>query len=38
MVKDDGKEDEWRVVFQKDNQPTADSLEIPNLAPFTQYR
>uniref|UniRef100_A0AAQ5Y217 Sidekick cell adhesion molecule 1a n=1 Tax=Amphiprion ocellaris TaxID=80972 RepID=A0AAQ5Y217_AMPOC len=28
----------WRVVYQKDNQPDADTLEIPNLTPFTQYR
>ncbi|CAJ1053978.1 protein sidekick-1-like isoform X2 [Xyrichtys novacula] len=32
------KPDVWRVVYQKDNQPDADSLEIPNLSPFTQYR
>uniref|UniRef100_A0A7N6C2C5 Sidekick cell adhesion molecule 1a n=1 Tax=Anabas testudineus TaxID=64144 RepID=A0A7N6C2C5_ANATE len=35
---EDGKEDLWRVVYQKDNQPDADMLEIPNLTPFTQYR
>uniref|UniRef100_A0A672ZLG2 Sidekick cell adhesion molecule 1a n=1 Tax=Sphaeramia orbicularis TaxID=375764 RepID=A0A672ZLG2_9TELE len=34
----DGKEETWKVVYQKDNQPDADSLEIPNLTPFTQYR
>ncbi|KAM9314722.1 protein sidekick-1 [Pholidichthys leucotaenia] len=38
VVKDDGKEEAWRVVYQKDNQPDADMLEIPNLTPFTQYR
>uniref|UniRef100_A0A671U5A3 Sidekick cell adhesion molecule 1 n=1 Tax=Sparus aurata TaxID=8175 RepID=A0A671U5A3_SPAAU len=31
-------EEAWRVVYQKDNQPDADTLEIPNLTPFTQYR
>ncbi|KAI3352479.1 hypothetical protein L3Q82_005431 [Scortum barcoo] len=38
IVKEDGKEEAWRVVYQKDNQPDADTLEIPNLTPFTQYR
>ncbi|KAM4584441.1 protein sidekick-1-like isoform 2-T2 [Odontesthes bonariensis] len=38
VVKQDGKEEAWRVVYQKDNQPDADTLEIPNLTPFTQYR
>uniref|UniRef100_A0A4W6FX25 Sidekick cell adhesion molecule 1 n=1 Tax=Lates calcarifer TaxID=8187 RepID=A0A4W6FX25_LATCA len=34
----DGEEEAWRVVYQKDNQPDADTLEIPDLTPFTQYR
>ncbi|XP_033940621.1 protein sidekick-1 isoform X1 [Pseudochaenichthys georgianus] len=38
VVKDDRKEDIWTVVYQKDNQPDADSVEIPNLSPFTKYR
>ncbi|XP_029008126.1 protein sidekick-1-like isoform X2 [Betta splendens] len=38
VVKERGKEEPWRVVYQKDNQPDADTLEIPNLTPFTQYR
>ncbi|XP_028264625.1 protein sidekick-1-like [Parambassis ranga] len=38
VVNEDGKEEPWRVVYQKDNQPDADALEIPNLTPFTQYR
>uniref|UniRef100_A0AAQ5XLP4 Sidekick cell adhesion molecule 1a n=1 Tax=Amphiprion ocellaris TaxID=80972 RepID=A0AAQ5XLP4_AMPOC len=38
VCKSDGKEAAWRVVYQKDNQPDADTLEIPNLTPFTQYR
>uniref|UniRef100_A0A8D3BIJ3 Sidekick cell adhesion molecule 1a n=1 Tax=Scophthalmus maximus TaxID=52904 RepID=A0A8D3BIJ3_SCOMX len=33
-----GEEEAWRGVYQKDNQPDADTLEIPDLAPFTQYR
>uniref|UniRef100_A0A667X7F7 Sidekick cell adhesion molecule 1 n=1 Tax=Myripristis murdjan TaxID=586833 RepID=A0A667X7F7_9TELE len=28
----------WRVLYEKDNEPDADTLEIPNLTPFTQYR
>jgi len=38
VVKEDAKEEAWRVVYQKDNQPDADTLQIPNLTPFTQYR
>ncbi|XP_070769534.1 protein sidekick-1 isoform X1 [Enoplosus armatus] len=38
VVKENGKEEAWRVVYQKDNQPDADTLEIPDLTPFTQYR
>ncbi|XP_061535889.1 protein sidekick-1 isoform X1 [Phycodurus eques] len=38
VVKEDGAEDLWRVVYQLDNQAGANSLEIPNLTPFTQYR
>ncbi|XP_070837515.1 protein sidekick-1 isoform X2 [Chaetodon trifascialis] len=38
VVKEDGKEEAWRVVYQKDNQPDADTLDIPDLTPFTQYR
>ncbi|XP_054635300.1 protein sidekick-1 isoform X2 [Dunckerocampus dactyliophorus] len=38
VVKEDGEEDTWRIVYQLDNQPGADTLEIPNLSPFTQYR
>ncbi|XP_047434773.1 protein sidekick-1-like isoform X2 [Mugil cephalus] len=38
VVKEDGKEEAWRVVYKKDNQPDADTLEIPDLTPFTQYR
>ncbi|KAM3864644.1 LOW QUALITY PROTEIN: protein sidekick-1-like [Diretmus argenteus] len=38
VVKEVGKEEAWRVLYQKDNQPEADTLEIPDLTPFTQYR
>ncbi|XP_061768377.1 protein sidekick-1-like [Nerophis ophidion] len=38
VVKEDGEEDAWRVVYQLDNQLGADTLEIPNLSPFTKYR
>uniref|UniRef100_A0A3B4UYM2 Sidekick cell adhesion molecule 1 n=1 Tax=Seriola dumerili TaxID=41447 RepID=A0A3B4UYM2_SERDU len=38
QVREDGKEEAWRAVYQKDNQPDADTLEIPDLTPFTQYR
>ncbi|XP_045904090.1 protein sidekick-1-like isoform X1 [Micropterus dolomieu] len=38
QVVKDGKDEAWRVVLQKNNQPDADTLEIPNLTPFTQYR
>uniref|UniRef100_A0A3B3VF56 Protein sidekick-1-like n=1 Tax=Poecilia latipinna TaxID=48699 RepID=A0A3B3VF56_9TELE len=31
-------EEAWRVVYQKDNEPNADTLEITSLTPFTQYR
>uniref|UniRef100_A0A8C7XTG8 Sidekick cell adhesion molecule 1a n=1 Tax=Oryzias sinensis TaxID=183150 RepID=A0A8C7XTG8_9TELE len=37
QVREDGKEDTWRVVYEE-NHPDADTLEIPNLTPFTQYR
>ncbi|XP_040002524.1 protein sidekick-1-like [Xiphias gladius] len=38
VLKEHGKEEAWRVVYQKDNKPDADTLEIPDLTPFTQYR
>ncbi|KAG1927730.1 protein sidekick-2, partial [Pimephales promelas] len=33
-----GEEEEWKVLFEKDHPPASDTLEIPNLIPFTQYR
>ncbi|XP_056136412.1 protein sidekick-1-like [Lampris incognitus] len=38
VVKERGKEETWKVLYQKDNQPETDTLEIPDLIPFTQYR
>ena len=38
VVNKDGIEEPWRVVYQRNNEPDADTLEIPNLIPFTQYR
>ncbi|XDV14672.1 hypothetical protein PO909_014885, partial [Leuciscus waleckii] len=32
------EEGEWKVLFEKDRPPASDTLEIPNLIPFTQYR
>nr|XP_023670687.1 protein sidekick-1 isoform X1 [Paramormyrops kingsleyae]XP_023670688.1 protein sidekick-1 isoform X1 [Paramormyrops kingsleyae] len=33
-----GDDEEWKVLYEKENEPDAQVLEIPNLAPFTQYR
>ncbi|KAK7162105.1 hypothetical protein R3I94_004680 [Phoxinus phoxinus] len=33
-----GEEEEWKVLLEKDRPPASDTLEIPNLIPFTQYR
>ncbi|XP_035260908.1 protein sidekick-1 isoform X3 [Anguilla anguilla] len=33
-----GEEDEWKVLYEKENEPDAQVLEIPNLTPFTHYR
>ncbi|KAM9770293.1 protein sidekick-1-like isoform 2-T2 [Menidia menidia] len=38
VAKEGGKEEAWKTVYEKDNQPDADTLEILNLTPFTQYR
>uniref|UniRef100_A0AAR2JGG5 Sidekick cell adhesion molecule 1a n=1 Tax=Pygocentrus nattereri TaxID=42514 RepID=A0AAR2JGG5_PYGNA len=32
------KEDEWEVLYEKENDPEAQVLEVPNLTPFTHYR
>ncbi|KAL4624411.1 protein sidekick-1-like [Arapaima gigas] len=33
-----GNDEDWRVLYEKENEPDAQVLEIPNLAPFTHYR
>ncbi|KAJ8246101.1 hypothetical protein GJAV_G00263660, partial [Gymnothorax javanicus] len=33
-----GEEDEWKVLYEKENEPDAQVLEIPSLTPFTHYR
>uniref|UniRef100_A0AAY5EKH3 Sidekick cell adhesion molecule 1a n=1 Tax=Electrophorus electricus TaxID=8005 RepID=A0AAY5EKH3_ELEEL len=33
-----GEEEEWKVLYEKDNDPEAQVLEVPNLTPFTFYR
>ncbi|KAJ8389678.1 hypothetical protein AAFF_G00115540 [Aldrovandia affinis] len=32
------EDEEWRVLYEKENEPDAQVLEIPNLTPFTHYR
>uniref|UniRef100_A0A8C1W930 Sidekick cell adhesion molecule 1b n=1 Tax=Cyprinus carpio TaxID=7962 RepID=A0A8C1W930_CYPCA len=33
-----GEDEEWKVLYELNSPPAADTLEIPNLIPFTQYR
>lgn len=33
-----GDEEEWVVLYAEENEPDAQTLEIPNLTPYTQYR
>uniref|UniRef100_A0A8C2DX41 Sidekick cell adhesion molecule 1a n=1 Tax=Cyprinus carpio TaxID=7962 RepID=A0A8C2DX41_CYPCA len=33
-----GEEEEWKVLYVKENDPEAQLLEVPNLTPFTHYR
>ncbi|KAG5278462.1 hypothetical protein AALO_G00099230 [Alosa alosa] len=33
-----GEEENWQVLYERENEPDADMLEIPDLVPFTQYR
>uniref|UniRef100_A0A9J8AA75 Sidekick cell adhesion molecule 1 n=1 Tax=Cyprinus carpio carpio TaxID=630221 RepID=A0A9J8AA75_CYPCA len=33
-----GEEEEWKVLYVKENDPEAQVLEVPNLTPFTHYR
>ncbi|KAG7459979.1 hypothetical protein MATL_G00216340 [Megalops atlanticus] len=32
------EDEEWKVLYEKENEPDAQVLEIPNLTPFTHYR
>ncbi|XP_059902680.1 protein sidekick-1-like [Gadus macrocephalus] len=38
VVKMDGEEEAWEVVYQIQHVPGTQLLEIPDLTPFTQYR
>ncbi|CAL8330915.1 unnamed protein product [Lota lota] len=38
VVKMDGEEEAWKVVYQIQHLPGTQLLEIPDLTPFTQYR
>ncbi|XP_058141692.1 protein sidekick-1 isoform X1 [Dasypus novemcinctus] len=33
-----GDEEEWVSVYEEENEPDAQTLEIPNLTPYTHYR
>ncbi|XP_028829120.1 protein sidekick-1 isoform X2 [Denticeps clupeoides] len=33
-----GEEEAWKVLYERMNNPHTDTLEIPDLVPFTQYR
>uniref|UniRef100_A0A671KTN5 Protein sidekick-1-like n=1 Tax=Sinocyclocheilus anshuiensis TaxID=1608454 RepID=A0A671KTN5_9TELE len=33
-----GEDEEWKVLYEMDSPPASDTLEIPNIIPFTQYR
>uniref|UniRef100_A0A673G3H8 Protein sidekick-1-like n=1 Tax=Sinocyclocheilus rhinocerous TaxID=307959 RepID=A0A673G3H8_9TELE len=33
-----GEDEEWKVLYEMDSPPASDTLEIPSLIPFTQYR
>ncbi|XP_076865315.1 protein sidekick-1 isoform X2 [Brachyhypopomus gauderio] len=33
-----GEEEEWKVLYEKENDPEAQVLEVPDLTPFTHYR
>ncbi|XP_052447789.1 protein sidekick-1-like [Carassius gibelio] len=33
-----GEDEEWKLLHEIDSPPASDTLEIPNLIPFTQYR
>lgn len=33
-----GDEEEWVTLYEEENEPDAQTLEIPNLIPYTHYR
>lgn len=33
-----GDEEEWVSLYEVENEPDAQMLEIPNLTPYTYYR
>ncbi|VFV22790.1 Hypothetical predicted protein [Lynx pardinus] len=33
-----GEEEEWVSLYEEENEPDAQTLEIPNLTPYTHYR
>lgn len=33
-----GEEEDWVTLYEVENEPDAQTLEIPNLTPYTQYR
>ncbi|XP_048847436.1 protein sidekick-1-like [Brienomyrus brachyistius] len=33
-----GEDEDWRVLYEKENEPDAQMLEVPDLTPFTYYR
>lgn len=33
-----GDEEEWITLYEEENEPDAQMLEIPNLTPYTHYR
>lgn len=33
-----GDEEEWVSLYEEENEPDAQTLEIPNLTPYTHYR
>ncbi|XP_020795716.2 LOW QUALITY PROTEIN: protein sidekick-1-like [Boleophthalmus pectinirostris] len=38
VLLEDGTEEPWKVLYQEENQPDTNAIQIPNLSPFTQYR
>lgn len=33
-----GDEEDWVSLYEEENEPDAQMLEIPNLTPYTHYR